>query len=64
MILLYVKGGSGSASNIKFQNIEMNNVTNPIIINQHYCDQKVPCKEQVKTAVCLNMYTRVLYIWF
>ncbi|XP_054804201.1 polygalacturonase [Prosopis cineraria] len=40
------QGGSGSASNIKFQNIEMNNVTNPIIINQNYCDQKVPCKQQ------------------
>ncbi|KAJ4822872.1 hypothetical protein Tsubulata_046049 [Turnera subulata] len=44
------QGGSGSASNIKFQNIEMHNVTNPIIIDQNYCDQDKPCKEQ-KSAV-------------
>ncbi|KAM6565105.1 hypothetical protein CsatB_025103 [Cannabis sativa] len=34
-----IKGGSGSASNIKFQNIEMNYVQNPIVIEQSYCDQ-------------------------
>ncbi|CAL5193463.1 unnamed protein product [Lathyrus oleraceus] len=39
-------GGSGSASNIKFQNIEMDNVANPIIIDQNYCDKKKkPCKK-------------------
>ncbi|KAF5474130.1 hypothetical protein F2P56_006058 [Juglans regia] len=40
------QGGSGSASNIKFQNVEMYNVTNPIIIDQNYCDQDKPCKKQ------------------
>ncbi|CAA0812746.1 Polygalacturonase ADPG1 [Striga hermonthica] len=40
------QGGSGSASNIKFQNIEMENVENPIIIDQNYCDQDKPCQEQ------------------
>ncbi|GER25880.1 pectin lyase-like superfamily protein [Striga asiatica] len=40
------QGGSGSASNIKFQNIEMENVENPIIIDQNYCDQENPCQEQ------------------
>ncbi|KAG6690826.1 hypothetical protein I3842_10G032100 [Carya illinoinensis] len=40
------QGGSGSASNIKFKNIEMDNVTNPIIIDQNYCDQDHACKEQ------------------
>ncbi|KAG4915935.1 hypothetical protein JHK87_053492 [Glycine soja] len=34
------QGGSGSASNIQFQNIEMDNGTNPIITNQNYCDKK------------------------
>ncbi|KAA8518187.1 hypothetical protein F0562_015661 [Nyssa sinensis] len=44
-------GGSGSASNIKFQNVEMNNVANPIIIDQNYCDEADgPCTEQ-KSAV-------------
>ncbi|XP_076896264.1 polygalacturonase-like [Bidens hawaiensis] len=40
------QGGSGNASNITFQNIGMKNVANPIIINQYYCDQAKPCKEQ------------------
>ncbi|TYJ12444.1 hypothetical protein E1A91_A11G350700v1 [Gossypium mustelinum] len=40
------QGGSGTASNIIFQNIEMYNVSNPIIIDQNYCDQSKPCKEQ------------------
>ncbi|QCD97441.1 polygalacturonase-like isoform X2 [Vigna unguiculata] len=40
------QGGSGSASDIKFQNIEMTNVTNPIIIDQNYCDKKKrPCQK-------------------
>lgn len=47
LIEKYVQGGSGRASNIKFQNIEMENVENPIIIDQHYCDQDKPCKEEV-----------------
>ncbi|XP_065856633.1 polygalacturonase [Euphorbia lathyris] len=44
------QGGSGIATNIKFQNIIMDNVTNPIIIDQNYCDQDTPCKQQ-KSAV-------------
>ncbi|MCD7447668.1 hypothetical protein HAX54_032287, partial [Datura stramonium] len=40
------QGGSGSASNIKFQNVVMNGVKNPIIIDQNYCDQETPCKDQ------------------
>ncbi|KAL8147272.1 polygalacturonase-like [Apium graveolens] len=44
------QGGSGSASNIKFKNIDMKNVENPIIIDQNYCDQAGPCKQQ-KSAV-------------
>ncbi|KAF5473292.1 hypothetical protein F2P56_009914 [Juglans regia] len=44
------QGGSGSASNIKFQNVEMHNVTNPIIIDQNYCDQDQACEEQGTSA--------------
>ncbi|KAH0753440.1 hypothetical protein KY285_006588 [Solanum tuberosum] len=40
------QGGSGEASNIKFQNVEMQDVENPIIIDQNYCDQVEPCKQQ------------------
>ncbi|KAK7336567.1 hypothetical protein VNO77_17112 [Canavalia gladiata] len=55
------QGGSGSASNIQFQNIEMENVTNPIIINQNYCDKKKrPCKKgksavQIKNVLYQNI---------
>ncbi|KAK3011813.1 hypothetical protein RJ639_010620 [Escallonia herrerae] len=54
------QGGSGSASNIKFQNIDMHDVSNPIIIDQNYCDQDEPCKQQgsavqVKNVVYQNI---------
>ncbi|XVE75625.1 hypothetical protein DITRI_Ditri12bG0108300 [Diplodiscus trichospermus] len=49
------QGGSGSASNIIFQNIEMYNVTNPIIIDQNYCDQDKPCKEQSSAVQVKNV---------
>ncbi|KAK7285588.1 hypothetical protein RJT34_20364 [Clitoria ternatea] len=55
------QGGSGSARNIQFQNIEMDNVTNPIIINQNYCDKKKkPCKKgksavQIKNVLYQNI---------
>ncbi|PON40755.1 hypothetical protein TorRG33x02_339810, partial [Trema orientale] len=41
------QGGSGYAENFIFPNIAMHNVTNPIIINQNYCDQLGPCHEQL-----------------
>lgn len=41
------QGGSGYAKNIKFLNIVMHNVSNPIIIDQNYCDQETECQEQV-----------------
>ncbi|RWR72668.1 Polygalacturonase [Cinnamomum micranthum f. kanehirae] len=49
------QGGSGSAKNIKFQNIVMHNVTNPIIIDQYYCDSKDPCPEQESAVKISNV---------
>ncbi|XVE61146.1 hypothetical protein DITRI_Ditri06bG0016600 [Diplodiscus trichospermus] len=49
------QGGSGTASNIKFQNIEMDNVSNPIIIDQNYCDQDKPCKKQSSAVQVKNV---------
>ncbi|XP_047306593.1 polygalacturonase-like [Impatiens glandulifera] len=50
------QGGKGYAKNIIFQNIEMQNVTNPIIIDQNYCDQEQPCEKQ-GTAVQVESVT-------
>ncbi|XWS56273.1 hypothetical protein CRYUN_Cryun09bG0071700 [Craigia yunnanensis] len=49
------QGGSGSANDIRFQNVEMNNVTNPIIIDQNYCDQDEPCKERSSAVQVQNV---------
>ncbi|KAL5154896.1 Polygalacturonase [Glycine soja] len=55
------QGGSGSASDIQFQNIEMDNVTNPIIINQNYCDKKKkPCKKLLSKKSAIQI-KNVLY---
>ncbi|XWS43145.1 hypothetical protein CRYUN_Cryun16bG0077500 [Craigia yunnanensis] len=49
------QGGSGTVSNIKFQNIEMYNVSNPIIIDQNYCDRDKPCKQQSSAVQVKNV---------
>lgn len=40
------QGGSGYAANMKFQNVLMENVSYPIVIDQYYCDSKLPCANQ------------------
>lgn len=49
------QGGSGDATNITFRNINMKNVTNPIIIDQSYCDQDEPCKQQDSAVEIKNV---------
>lgn len=44
------QGGKGYVRNITFRNILMNNVSNPIIIDQYYCDSKRPCKNQTSAV--------------
>ncbi|CAA7387950.1 unnamed protein product [Spirodela intermedia] len=50
------QGGKGYARNIIFRNIVMDNVKNPIIIDQNYCDSPKSCGEQ-KSAVAVSGVT-------
>ncbi|GMY22471.1 polygalacturonase QRT2 [Fagus crenata] len=52
------QGGSGFAKNIIFQNVVLQNVSNPIIIDQNYCDQDSPCKEQASAVQVSNVLYR------
>ncbi|KAM7509014.1 hypothetical protein LguiA_019467 [Lonicera macranthoides] len=49
------QGGYGYAKNIKFQNIAMHNVYNPLIIDQNYCDKKGACPEQYSAVQIANV---------
>ncbi|XP_066333294.1 polygalacturonase ADPG2-like [Miscanthus floridulus] len=49
------QGGSGYAKDITFQNMVMYNVTNPIIIDQNYCDKATPCEAQGSAVEISNV---------
>ncbi|KAI3920343.1 hypothetical protein MKX01_000682 [Papaver californicum] len=49
------QGGSGFAENITFKNVLMENVSNPIIIDQYYCDSRTPCKNQTTSVEVGNI---------
>lgn len=44
------QGSSGSARRILFQNVHMENVKHPIIIDQYYCDSKKPCSNKTSAV--------------
>ncbi|XP_057865029.1 polygalacturonase-like [Cryptomeria japonica] len=51
-------GGSGMASDITYENVQMENVSNPIIINQFYCDTgdtESACKDQGSAVKISNV---------
>ncbi|GMH03635.1 hypothetical protein Nepgr_005474 [Nepenthes gracilis] len=49
------QGGSGFATSIIFQNVLMENVSNPIIIDQYYCDWILPCLNQTSAVQVDNI---------
>ncbi|KAK6127963.1 hypothetical protein DH2020_038265 [Rehmannia glutinosa] len=52
------QGGSGFARKITFQDIWMYNVSNPIIIDQYYCDSRAPCLNQTSAVSIDNISFR------
>ncbi|GLJ10101.1 hypothetical protein SUGI_0122170 [Cryptomeria japonica] len=57
------QGGSGTVSNIKFKNIEMVYVSNPIIIDQYYCASSTPmyCTNQTSAVQISNVRFENIY---
>ncbi|TKV97430.2 hypothetical protein SEVIR_9G493100v4 [Setaria viridis] len=52
------QGGHGFAERITFQDVSMHNVTNPVIIDQNYCDPRKPCHEQGSGVAVRNIHYR------
>ncbi|XP_073288285.1 probable polygalacturonase At1g80170 [Primulina huaijiensis] len=44
------QGGSGYVRSIRYQNVRMDNVSNPIIIDQFYCDSPTTCQNQTSAV--------------
>lgn len=42
-----IQGGSGYVRSVRFENVRMEDVENPIIIDQFYCDSPTTCETQV-----------------
>ncbi|XP_027098423.2 probable polygalacturonase At1g80170 [Coffea arabica] len=40
------QGGSGYVRGVRYQNVRVDDVSNPIIIDQFYCDSPTPCQNQ------------------
>ncbi|KAH6775123.1 Pectin lyase-like superfamily protein [Perilla frutescens var. hirtella] len=44
------QGGSGYVREVRYQNVRMENVSNPIIIDQFYCDSPKTCQNQTSAV--------------
>ncbi|KAH0643775.1 hypothetical protein KY285_033077 [Solanum tuberosum] len=55
------QGGSGYARSIHFENINLKNVENPIIIDQNYCNGGHSCQPQVSAVKVSNVTYKKIY---
>ncbi|KAK3041813.1 hypothetical protein RJ639_000329 [Escallonia herrerae] len=54
------QGGSGYVRAVRFQNVRMEDVSNPIIIDQFYCDLPTSCQNQTSAvAISQIMYRNI-----
>ncbi|KAJ6293455.1 hypothetical protein OIU78_025435 [Salix suchowensis] len=54
------QGGNGYVRGIRFENVRMDNVDNPIIIDQFYCDSPKSCRNQTSAVkVSQIMYRNI-----
>ncbi|KAK2977498.1 hypothetical protein RJ640_016126 [Escallonia rubra] len=54
------QGGSGYVRAVRFQNVRMEDVSNPIIIDQFYCDSPTSCQNQTSAvAISQIMYQNI-----
>ena len=68
--LYMLQGGNGYVRGVRFENVRMDNVDNPIIIDQLYCDSPKSCQKQVRIPFFvldsyLTIYSliTILVIW-
>ncbi|KAK1298592.1 hypothetical protein QJS10_CPB14g00100 [Acorus calamus] len=55
------QGGSGFVRSVRYENVKMYNVSNPIIIDQFYCDSPKTCKNQTSAVkISQVMYKNIV----
>ena len=53
-----LQGGSGYVKGVRFSNVVMQDVSNPILIDQFYCDNPTSCQNQVSFLTIENKTQR------
>jgi len=55
-ILYMLQGGNGYVRGVRFENVRMDNVDNPIIIDQFYCDSPASCQNKVHIPSSIPLF--------
>ncbi|PKA55172.1 putative polygalacturonase [Apostasia shenzhenica] len=58
------QGGSGYVRSVRFENVIMNDVENPIIIDQFYCDSQTTCKNQVPFVIMQTSAVKISQVMY